>query len=154
MTRRSAARRRRPQGRSRLRGLLKWSGTLACLLIFLVAARSWFWRQSVRGDSGDSAVILCDTCVGVLWGDWVRHAGRLRANPLWLHYGGERGGDGYLFIPLWIPFVLIGLPTAWLWWRDRRRVAAGGCAACGYDLTGNVSGRCLECGEESHKVTR
>lgn len=29
--------------------------------------------------------------------------------------------------------------------RDARR-AAGLCVACGYDLTGNVSGRCPECG--------
>ncbi len=39
------------------------------------------------------------------------------------------------------------------WRRDR----AGCCAACGYDLTGNVSGRCPECGalrEEGDKVTR
>jgi hypothetical protein len=48
-------------------------------------------------------------------------------------------------LPLWIPFLLIGLPTGWLWWRDRRRVPAG-CCACGYDLTGNISGRCPECG--------
>lgn len=28
----------------------------------------------------------------------------------------------------------------------RRRRAKGLCAACGYDLTGNVTGRCPECG--------
>jgi hypothetical protein len=30
--------------------------------------------------------------------------------------------------------------------RDERK-AAGQCAGCGYDLTGNMSGECPECGE-------
>ena len=32
------------------------------------------------------------------------------------------------------------------WRKRRRRVAAGLCASCGYDLTGNTSGVCPECG--------
>jgi hypothetical protein len=36
------------------------------------------------------------------------------------------------------------LPLIWL--RARRRVLPGHCAACRYDLTGNTSGRCPECG--------
>ncbi|MCC6358656.1 MAG: hypothetical protein IT450_07930 [Phycisphaerales bacterium] len=32
------------------------------------------------------------------------------------------------------------------WWLDRRRPRPGCCSACGYDLTGNVSGTCPECG--------
>ena len=31
-------------------------------------------------------------------------------------------------------------------WRRRRRAAAGHCQECDYDLTGNVSGVCPECG--------
>ncbi|GMU84538.1 MAG: hypothetical protein AMXMBFR47_44070 [Planctomycetota bacterium] len=50
-------------------------------------------------------------------------------------------------LPLWIPFAAIGAPTVWLWWRERRRMGPGCCGDCGYDLTGNVSGRCPECGE-------
>ncbi|MCH7873067.1 MAG: hypothetical protein IID33_15330 [Planctomycetes bacterium] len=41
--------------------------------------------------------------------------------------------------------IMIGLPTALLWFLDRRH-PPGHCP-CGYDLTGNVSGRCPECGE-------
>ena len=32
------------------------------------------------------------------------------------------------------------------WRRRRRRLAAGRCVACGYDLTANTSGVCPECG--------
>ena len=53
-----------------------------------------------------------------------------------------------LLIPLWIPFAIIVLPTAYLFWRDRCRIPSGHCQKCGYDLTGNVSGVCPECGEK------
>ena len=33
-----------------------------------------------------------------------------------------------------------------LWWLDLRRIPPGHCPHCGYDLTGNVSGKCPECG--------
>jgi len=52
----------------------------------------------------------------------------------------------WLILPLWMPFLLIALPTAFLWWRDRR-VPPVRCQRCGYDLTGDASGVCSECGE-------
>lgn len=47
---------------------------------------------------------------------------------------------------LWIPFLLVSIPTAILFWRERHRVPRGHCPKCGYDLTANMSGRCPECG--------
>ncbi|MEW6253162.1 MAG: hypothetical protein AB1716_21195 [Planctomycetota bacterium] len=55
-------------------------------------------------------------------------------------------GQESVVVPLWIPLALVGVPTVWCWWRPNRRPCAPGCRACGYDLTGNVSGRCPECG--------
>lgn len=52
---------------------------------------------------------------------------------------------GRLVIPVWLLVVAVGFPTAVLWWRDRRP-KAGFCKVCEYDLTGNVSGTCPECG--------
>ena len=49
-------------------------------------------------------------------------------------------------IPLWVPFLIAAVPTCMLWYRDRRRAPLGECKRCGYNLLGNVSGICPECG--------
>ena len=51
--------------------------------------------------------------------------------------------------PYWLPVLVTALlPARWLWVRRRSRPQNqdGFCASCGYDLTGNVSGVCPECG--------
>jgi hypothetical protein len=49
-----------------------------------------------------------------------------------------------------IPVVVLlsAIPVYWLVSRPawQKMVAPGHCAVCGYDLTGNVSGTCPECG--------
>lgn len=48
--------------------------------------------------------------------------------------------------PIWALLLAFLIPTAFFWYRDYRRNPRGFCQACGYDLTGNTSGRCPECG--------
>lgn len=62
----------------------------------------------------------------------------------------------YIFISQFFsPLLLIGTPVwgafwAWLWvaWMNALRECErpNTCTSCGYDLTGNISGRCPECG--------
>src|ERR1043166_9593696 len=59
--------------------------------------------------------------------------------PSWGYQGGA-----YFNCPLWLPIVVVAGPTAWAF-RAKRR-APTGCCSCAYDLTGNVSGVCPECG--------
>ncbi len=73
--------------------------------------------------------------------------------PLWpafVRLGTQRwSGNRWHFevmCPYWLLVVVVGVPTAVLWWLDRRRFPPGHCPRCGYDLTGNVSGVCPECG--------
>ncbi len=54
-------------------------------------------------------------------------------------------------IPLWLPFLLVTIPTVWLWYRDRRRPTEGHCPNCHYNMTGNQSGKCPECGTPTPK---
>jgi len=49
-------------------------------------------------------------------------------------------------LPFWLLFFFFAMPTAWLFHRDRWRVRPSCCPRCGYDLTGNTSGVCSECG--------
>lgn len=50
-----------------------------------------------------------------------------------------------LTFPMWPLLLALAIPASVLWVRDRNP-KPGRCAHCGYDLTGNQSGRCSECG--------
>ena len=54
--------------------------------------------------------------------------------------------DQYYTVALWKPLALIVLPTALLWLMNKFRFRAANCQQCGYNLKGNVSGNCSECG--------
>ena len=63
--------------------------------------------------------------------------------------------ERYLTMRIWSLVALLGAyPAVWLVSRGRKltrrwvRRRAGRCLYCGYDLTGNVSGICPECGEK------
>ncbi|HEY3243573.1 MAG TPA: hypothetical protein VGM03_09500 [Phycisphaerae bacterium] len=53
-----------------------------------------------------------------------------------------------IFIPLSIILVLIAIPSLTAW-RRSRLPQPGFCARCGYNLTGNTSGVCPECGHQA-----
>lgn len=80
---------------------------------------------------------------------WIGNRGRLSFRlPGRKYIPWYNLGRWWYWIPLWIPLLLAGVPTLLLFWRDRRlRIPPGHCQRCGYNLTGNVSGKCSECGE-------
>lgn len=51
-----------------------------------------------------------------------------------------------LVTPLWLAISISAGISAVLMFITRKRIPAGHCRGCGYDLTGNESGRCPECG--------
>jgi hypothetical protein len=54
-----------------------------------------------------------------------------------------------IVLPYWLPCLITAIaPAIWLWARlaRSRRRRRGLCLSCGYDLTGNESGTCPECG--------
>ena len=58
----------------------------------------------------------------------------------------ERIPEWWLEIPLWCPALLAAVATIVFWHRSRR-IPAGRCKACRYDLTGLPEPRCPACGE-------
>ena len=80
-------------------------------------------------------------------------------NPFWADWAASelawlpelpravRGRVAGVVVPIWMIFATLALVTGILWWLDRR-IPPGHCQKCGYDLTGNVSGRCPECGAD------
>src|SRR5262249_31688217 len=88
--------------------------------------------------------------------DWgvIRADDRLLQPPARISYGlilPASSSDRFwtdISIPLWLPLLIVAMPTAFFWYRDRRRPPPGHCPKCGYNLTFNESGCCPECGTE------
>lgn len=65
-------------------------------------------------------------------------------------------GFGAVVVLFFLSFLFAGFIGAWMFGRltpysqggrkHKRKIPHGHCQNCGYDLTGNVSGRCSECG--------
>jgi len=55
--------------------------------------------------------------------------------------------DEQLFFLVFL--FLISVSAASLWWRRRTTPPIGFCVHCGYNLKGNLSGRCPECGRSA-----
>ena len=71
-------------------------------------------------------------------------AGRFGSSSAWWMNGRVANAEYWAVWPLVIAVVI---PTAILWVLDTKRHPLGACQSCGYDLTGNTSGVCPECGE-------
>lgn len=151
---------RSPKWRRRL----KWGGFTLCLLVLLTWGASLFLTWGYFVANPGRYMIDVNLNGGVLLAHWwddydsplrllvfPRESAfdirREFSPPSW-RLELETGSKGYVGIglPLWVVFVVVVIPTAFLFWRDCR-IPAGYCENCGYDLTGNTSGVCPECGE-------
>ena len=126
-------------------------GLAVSAMIIVASLFSLSWQYGYGG--ADTAIVFVN---GVSWvavgGTGQRPFGlgfacfdnlraRLGLKPA--YYSDARGIA--FTIPLWIPFLAVSVPSV-IAWRYTRRLLKGHCRQCGYDLTGNVSGRCPECG--------
>ncbi|UCG16986.1 MAG: hypothetical protein JSV19_02915 [Phycisphaerales bacterium] len=143
--------------RSRTRRILKWVGLVVCILLAAVWLGSLRWNVYVRfadgrafsindGGIATSTVKYSQLRVGVE----VHRSGSAFPCHWWPHRVfavlRDGGRETTTWWPIWPFFLAFAIPTAFLCHRDRRP-PKGHCQNCGYDLTGNVSGLCPECGE-------
>lgn len=136
--------------RRRTRRVFKWIGTVLCVLIVVAFVFSGWWAIDLQ--HGRPYVGICG---GGIWvadsREYRQHYFRcdVRRQPFGFCYWNDlriRLNPLSVSVPLWGIFAVIAVPTLYVWWCDRRRVPPGHCHQCGYNLTGNVSGRCPECG--------
>jgi hypothetical protein len=70
-------------------------------------------------------------------------------------FGGAFGMRDYSSLPLWPVVLALGVLSPWFILRERRRetrrVQAGQCPKCGYDLRATPS-RCPECGRSTQAI--
>ncbi len=130
------------------RRMLKWGSLAVCVAIALVWGLSLRWRISWVTDW-----FYCDThypglneVIGP--GLWFFEVSDFRFSWLPTLYFTTYGPSGVqVFWSLWEPLVILAIVSVLLFWLDRKRPRPGHCQSCGYNLTGNVSGVCSECGE-------
>ena len=157
--------------RGRVRRIARRVGVLACTTILagyplsLIGGRAW------GSDDLDGMFVIANGSFGFQWHisrsrrfdrtarrftrmTAVEFAAQRNGYPYWSHPRRWLWRPlfvakvGIVSVPLWMPLLAVSIPTAYLFWLDRRRFPPGHCQRCGYDLTGNVSGRCSECGVE------
>ena len=136
--------------RHRLRTLTLLTGTLLSLLIVAAFVASSRWVVAIqvqrpRGPAiyfvaGSAVIILNDTMKAPSFVE--RHFDGLSR---WNRWDDET--IGYHEFPLYVPFLAVAVPTLLLR-RFRPKPLKPGHCRCGYDLTGNTSGVCPECGIE------
>jgi hypothetical protein len=139
-----------------LLGIGQWLGLVACL----GAIAAWYSGANRWGlyCDGRRVFMVSPTGFSVITGrgrhestippGW--HIGESRVSWFFRqHMYVARAGRTDIFLPAWLVLSIVAVPTGLAWILDRRRrVPPGGCTNCGYDLTGNVSGRCPECGHQ------
>lgn len=123
-----------------------WKTTFLCLSLLsavaLVVVR-WPWKQY-----GGTFRLSLSASVGLVIGEWINQA---------VFYTSRRADPTLAMLnkTIWLGLVFVGYfaltylamnCAVFIRLRYRPVHPEGHCAECGYDLTGNVSGVCPECG--------
>lgn len=148
--------------RQRLRGITKWSGVTLCVVLFALWFESrWLYLLFTVGCPNDWLTLCWYSGVAQVIGPgfYTTHPQfmTLEFGPndewMWWFWDFNKRRPWGISVPGWLPFLLFALPTGFLFWSDhRRRMRAGCCEKCGYNLTGNTSGKCPECGSPANHL--
>ena len=125
-------------------------GVLSCQGVVIIGVSdsngmpsSWFWFRTPITHSDNSFNITDSYGISFLG----------FGHSIWRF---TSSGGFILSIPYWFLTLIFAVPPgAWfIKWRKRRKLAmVGSCPSCGYDLTGNESGVCPECGAKAAKTS-
>ena len=131
---------------------LKWLSLVLfglCVVAWLISSKydvAGAWNTGVVGIQRGCFVLTVGvpTTPHFLWSPRPPHPGKVF---IWKPHivAHQRNPGGTAMIPLWIPMI-VTLAAAWFFHRKARFTRLGHCAKCSYDLSGNESGVCPECG--------
>ncbi len=130
----------------RLQPIILITGTLLSVLIAAAFTASAWWRAHLAIPGGPF--------IGVHAGGLELYWNTLAGRPGWMRHGaglrfalvGVTRVNGFT-LPLIYPLLSVAVPTLLVWRFWPKPVKPGHCR-CGYDLRGNTSGVCPECGIE------
>ncbi len=138
--------------RGRLRTLTLWTGTALCVLIAAAFVVSAWWY--IAAQVGSVGLDVSSGCIGIRLGDSYPYPpgfpplpGFYRHPSFLLNWNSWGFGPRWVACPLYAVFAAVAIPTNLDWRFGPKPVKPGHCR-CGYDLTGNTSGVCPECGVE------
>lgn len=132
---------------------IRGTGMVLCAILGLSFPASLFWNVGIALPDGPAVVVFA----GQLALGWSAKSARPPSDtglvfepitePVRFWSFEVAYGDPYwgVTLPIWIPLLVLALPTALAWWRCRW-LPPGHCGHCGYNLAGNTSGVCPECG--------
>ena len=133
---------------------LKWAGVAASVALFatIVLQPTKITFKNTEVWLHNSVIIFFQSLEPGTddfdWGNWkVDIANNPGFLPKYRRVTTRAGTLRYISLPPRLPLVLMVLATSLLW-RLVPRYPSGCCKECGYDLTGNVTGVCSECGTE------
>ena len=140
----------------RIQRILKWTGVVAGVLLLGVYWTSAHFHGIWFNRTGTITVLIANGRISLFHSSIATN---IKSESGWMIFGAPLvryawsfshtvapGRMRNIIVPLWAPFLLMSAVTAVLFYLDHCRIPPGHCRHCGYDLTGNVSGRCSECG--------
>ncbi len=148
--------RTQPEHLSRAGGRLRWLGLWACIFVAGLWLATSTHELTLRlGGASDLSYSISRGTLhrftpdprGVPIGLSVASLSTWRVAPSnwWLEAGWTRLDVYYVYTPLWLPLVLIAVPTIVVP-RLTKRHPPGHCRWCGYDLEGVEHEQCPACG--------
>jgi hypothetical protein len=149
------------------RATLKWAATVLCALLAALWGLSFWFEVLCWDGAGSPLVVLGKGTIKVSpdwqYAEWWMPTGftfDVHREAFWAPFTfwwpfryAVSATCSVTVVPCWMLFSGPFFATVWLWYRGHARYRSGYCRRCGYDLTGNVSGRCPECGTEIREKT-